>query len=276
MEPTDALRSIETALRLLISDVLGSPRWLAAPGAPSEDRLRERQAEEAKRRDGATVSSNLINYTETYHLTTIIEKNWEKFQPAFKDKIRTLAYFGVINDVRNSVAHSRDLVPFERDLISGIAGQLRNQVSLYRSAQTASAKYYPLIEDLKDSFGRDGQSFYTNRGFTPEPGPRIDVGDILTFTGHAFNAKGGLVRWEMRRTTTGYFTLTPRPSTPVAVAEGDSVTLDYTVKEGDVREAFFLDVRIIASSKYYRVTLGEHSYDDIRVFMYSVNPPDEE
>ncbi len=178
MEPTDALRSIETALRLLISDVLGSPRWLAAPGAPSEDRLRERQAEEAKRRDGATVSSNLINYTETYHLTTIIEKNWEKFQPAFKDKIRTLAYFGVINDVRNSVAHSRDLVPFERDLISGIAGQLRNQVSLYRSAQTASAKYYPLIEDLKDE------------GRACTVGDEADDDGLLHLDAPSFDARG--------------------------------------------------------------------------------------
>jgi hypothetical protein len=89
--------------------------------------LRERQAEAAKRPDGAVVSIDLLDYTEIYHLTGMIERNWEKFKPAFNDKGRTLAFFGVVKDVRNSVAHSRDLLPFERDLISGIAGQLRNQ-----------------------------------------------------------------------------------------------------------------------------------------------------
>ncbi|XVV14378.1 hypothetical protein ACQP2X_08550 [Actinoplanes sp. CA-131856] len=272
MEPTAALRSIETALRLLICDVLGSPGWLAAPGAPSEDRLRERQAEEAKRRDGATASQNLIDYTETYHLTTLVVKNWEKFQPALNDKARTVAYFGIINDVRNSVAHSRDLVSFERDLISGIAGHLRNQISLYRSTKTASARYYPLIEDLRDSFGREGQSYFTDQAFRPVIGPRIEVGDILTFMGTAFNAKGRRTRWEVR-TSKHYHQFTAPEN---VVAEGDSVSFDYLVKSQDVDEKFIIDIRIVADSKYHRVSLGDEAYDDIRIFTYSVNPPPDE
>ena len=141
MEPTDALRAIENALRIVIREILGRQGWLSATGAPDEGRLRERQVEESKRRDGAAVSADLLDYTETYHLTGLIGRNWEKFQPIFNDKARTLAFFGVIEDVRNSVAHSRDLVPFERDLISGIAGQIRNQVSLFRSSRTESTKY---------------------------------------------------------------------------------------------------------------------------------------
>lgn len=155
MEPTDALRSIETALRLAIREVFGY-EWIGAKGAPDEEKLRERGVEEEKRRDGAVVSRDLLDYTETYHLTGIISDNWEKFQPVFKDKGRTLAYFGVIEDVRNSVAHSRDLVPFERDLISGIAGQLRNQVALFRSSEDQSARYYPKIERIVDGFGIEG------------------------------------------------------------------------------------------------------------------------
>jgi hypothetical protein len=38
VEPTDALRSIETALRLVIRDVLGAKDWLKAAGAPEEAR----------------------------------------------------------------------------------------------------------------------------------------------------------------------------------------------------------------------------------------------
>jgi hypothetical protein len=56
--------------------VLGD-QWQSAPGAPDIQKLQERQVEEDKRRDGAVVSDDLLDYTETYHLTDLIEKNWE-------------------------------------------------------------------------------------------------------------------------------------------------------------------------------------------------------
>jgi hypothetical protein len=63
--PTDDLRSIETALRHVIRDIFGDDGWLSSTGAPDEERLREKQIEEDKRRDGTSVSTNLLDYTET-------------------------------------------------------------------------------------------------------------------------------------------------------------------------------------------------------------------
>jgi hypothetical protein len=275
VEPTDSLRSIETALRLIIGEVLGEQTWISFPGAPDQAKLEERRVEEGNRRDGATVSSDLLDYTETYHLTTIIEKNWEKFQPVFSDRRRTLAFFGVIGDVRNSVAHSRNLVPFERDLISGIAGQLRNQVSLFRSSRTESAMYYPLIESITDSFGDEGVNASNRKDLALG---RLDVGQTLLFTGTAFNAKGEQVRWKLLpvKATDARSHGSITECDMIDAAEGDSVTFQYVIRESDAHEIFALHVRIVADAKFHRHMPGfTKPYDDVRTFRYSVNPPDD-
>ncbi|MFF0172275.1 hypothetical protein [Micromonospora profundi] len=267
MEPVEALRSIEIALRLVIKEVLGSEDWLQAKGAPERERLEERQAEEAKRRDGAVVSSDLIDYTETYHLTGIVERNWDRFQPAFKDKARTLAYFGVLGDVRNSIAHSRDLVPFERDLLSGIAGHFRNQISIFRGHHTPSSAYYPLIESVVDNFGREGVEGPT---FLQDDLPRLNVGDVLRFSGRAFDARKKGVVWEF---LVGSVHAPLGGQGPPVVATGDTVEFEYSIREEDVSEFFVVGVRIRTEGKFHR-NRDFHPYDDIRGFNYAVNPPD--
>jgi hypothetical protein len=273
MEPTDALRSIETALRLLISDVLGETAWLSSKGAPDRARLEQRQLEEARRRDGASVSVRLIDYTETYHLTALIEKNWDKFQPALQDKNRTLAFFGVVEDVRNSVAHSRNLVPFERDLISGIAGQIRNQISLFRNERTNSGRYYPLIESVRDGFGNEGGK---DQDLEPlNRLARLEIGDVIKFEGTAFSARGKGIKWQIvPNTSPSYYS---SYATATDVAEGDSVDFEYVVTEDNVGETFALQVRIATDSKYHRYTTGNITpFDDSRAFLYAVNPPEDD
>lgn len=271
MEPTDALRSIETALRLAIVDVLGEQSWLDAPGAPDRTKLLERREEESKRRDGAKVSQLLLDYAETYHLTGVVKQNWDKFAPVFSDRERTRALLGIVEDVRNSVAHSRDLIPFERDLVSGIAGMMRNQVSLYRSSRITSARYYPLIESIKDHFGDEG---HPEHGPVP-PGQRIEVGSVISFTGSAFNAKGRPVRWQILPVKDQIFM--PSDHSKIEAAIGDSVHFEYEVTENDVHELFALNVRITAESRWHRNMPGHREpYDDQRIFLYSVNPPDED
>ncbi|MEU4564456.1 hypothetical protein AB0F72_39260 [Actinoplanes sp. NPDC023936] len=272
MEPTEALRSIETALRLLIIDVLGESSWLSSPGAPDPGRLEEKQSEEAKRRDGVFVSQNLIDYAETYHLTAMVEKSWEKFKPALKDRGRTLAFFGILEDIRNSVAHSRELAPFERDLISGISGQIRSQVSIYRSQQVRDGRYYPLIEAVKDNFGSEGQ---TDQGRGIRRTMRLDVGQTLTFEGSAFSARNKAVRWQVVPKVDSIFGAHDEKA--IDAGEGETFRFDYTVKEQDVHETFAVEIRIAADSRFHRY--GGNSpvgFDDSRMFLYAVNPPEGE
>lgn len=266
MEPTDALQSIEIALRLAIRQVFGEIDWLDAQGAPDKDKLEDRKLEESKRRDGVVGSHSLIEYTETYHLTNLVRKNWNKFAPVFEDRSRTLAFLDVIDDIRNSIAHSRQLVPFERDLILGIAGMLRNQVSIYRSKVNQSTRYYPLIESVRDNFGTElPQQQLAN----PRSPNRLEVGEVLTFTGSAFNARANGTHWKLLIMRGMPSAISPPPT--VDGGEGDSVVFNYTVTEADVGESRVFVVQIIGGSRYHRWS----SYDDERTITYAVNPPEE-
>ncbi|MGH3760514.1 hypothetical protein [Actinophytocola sp.] len=267
MEPTDALRAIENGLRLVIRDQLGVDGWSKALGAPDLERLEARRVEETKRRDGVAVSDDLLNFTETYHLTALVEKNWERFKPVFDDRARTLTYFGIIKDLRNSIAHSRELVPFERDLMSGIAGHLRSQISLFRSGQNESTRYYPLIETVCDSFGNEGAA-RTQGG---QRRVRLEVGQQLQFSGSAFSARGKTVKWFLARDLNHWMIGNDE------VAAGDDVTFTYTISEEDVSEALLVTIYVVAESRFHRnQSIPFGGYDDSRLFMYAVNPPDED
>ncbi len=261
MDATDALRAIETALRLSIHKVLDD-RWLSAHGAPDRARLEEKRTAEAKRRDGAVTSDELLEYTETYELTRMVLRNWESFQPVFKDKKRTEVYFGIVADVRNTIAHSRDLISFECDLVSGIAGQLRAQVSRFRNDLDGSTVYYPLIEKVRDSFGNPGLTEGEN-GYD-KPVARVDVCEEVTFTGGAFSADGNPVIWKIQKTNTRHIS-----TEQIEVARGDTVEFSYRFTEADVKEHIHFGIVIATPSNYHR----HGTTDDIRYFHYQVNPP---
>lgn len=259
MDPSDSLRAIEVALRLAIRHVIGGA-WIDASGAPDISRLEEKRQVERKRRDGAAISSDLLEYVETYHLTTMIKQNWEAFKQVFDDRQRTLVYFKVVEDVRNSIAHSRDLMEFERDLVSGIAGQIRNQVSMYRALVDESSKYYPSIEKVTDGFGTPGEDAHY-----AIPTTRVDVGDLLTFEASAFSADGRPVIWYLQKTKQSQYVSTERHE----VARGDSVNFSYRTTEEDVSENFYIGVVIATESKFHR----HPGHDDLKFYRYQVSPP---
>lgn len=286
MEPAGALNAIETVLRLAIVNVLGDD-WLKAKGAPDKEELASRQHEESKRRDGTVTSNNLIDFTEFHHIKNIIEKNWDAFKIVFDNmgrtitfisvaeeaKRRTASYLDIVADVRNSVAHSRDLVPFERDLLSGIAGHFQNMVSIYRSGNEDSMNYYPKIEQVVDNFGITGAAGFA-AGVTT--GPRLDVGTRLTFTGSATNARGKPVKWQLLRTTADHPDVTGYYGTIEEVGEGDNIAIECQIGEEDVSERFWIVIRITTDSKWHRHQTGNRPYDDFVYFCYRVNPPYED
>ncbi len=290
MEPTAALHSIETVLRIAIRRVYEGERWLDAPGAPERERLVHKQTEDTKKRDGVVVSSDLLEYTDIFHLTKIVLKSWEQFKPIFQDKKRTevylslvsemqlpevddekrmRVYFDVVNDVRNSIAHSRDLVPYEKLLLSGIAQHLSNQLSLYGTSGDATMEYYPTIEKVTDSFGTVGRE---TSMFRADTRVRLDVGQTLRFEGLAVSARSKPVRWFLYR------------AVDLGIGSevwelSDGLTLDYewTVPESEVGENREYAIVLISTSKYHRhnqSNIGVYGpHDDLRYFTYSINPP---
>lgn len=272
MEPNEALRSVEIALRLIVRELLGASGWVSAPGAPDAEKLGERREEEQRRRDGSVAPDSLLEYTETFHLTGLILKNWDSFKPVFQDLNRTRTFFGILEDVRNAIAHSRDLIPFERDLIAGVSGQLRNQIALYRGRPGTSTQYYPAIEAITDSFGIEaigGLDSLDAYDFVRRTSIRLEIGDVIRFKGRAFNAGSLPTQWLLCWASQHNF------RGGMVVAQGDDVEFGYTVTEDDVSEKFTIMILITTDSKYHRHRQESEfgSYDDIRGFGYAVNPP---
>lgn len=258
MDPDKSLHSIETALRLATFIML--PDWERANGAPDLGRLADRQREEAARRDGVTVSSSLLDYTMTTELTKLVLSNWETYKPIFADMARTKVYFGILEDVRNAIAHGRELVPYEQNLLEGIAGQIRNQVSAYRTENDPSALHYPLIERVTDNFGRDGFS---------HDKPRLNVGDELKFSASAFGVGGRENRWRLRWSNSR-----SRLEESEEVARGNDVSIAMIIDECHVSESLSVVISLCTASTFTRHSDSiEGNYDDHRQFEYSVNPP---
>lgn len=274
MEPTHALEALENALRLAVREVLGSG-WTTAKGAPDLGRVRAAQVEEHKRRDGVQVSDDLLSYTEFTALTTLIEKNWDRgFHQVFEDKKRTDAFFRAVEDVRNTIAHSRQLVQFERDLIAGISGQLRNQITLWRQQQGDLARrYYPVIESIIDSFGRVA----TNGTYTsgPDNPVRVEVGQPVSFDCVASDFRQRGLTWQVWVRRPLDFTPVMQPNLTLRNSGTFSVTLRPT--EQHVGENVFVLFTVASPGPYWRhnyhPATGHVNFDDIQQLEFAISPP---
>jgi hypothetical protein len=175
---TQALRDAENTLRdfiaLILSRKFGTD-WEAQCGV-SEDRLekwKERKITEAKRQDAGAVDARPIYYADFYDLQKILRKHWDPlFEPAF-GKLRTMeVWLAELEKLRDPDAHRRPLLPHQRDLASGISGEIRTKIARYRSAQETSDAYYPRIESAADNLGNgwkvgNDRTIYTHQSLRP-------------------------------------------------------------------------------------------------------------
>lgn len=133
------------------------PNWQEGLHADQLKRLEKVRQSESNKKEGVQASEDLLDYLELHKLVSLAQNNWSKFEPVFEDEQQTKVLPSLMCKLRNSVAHSRDLVKFEQDLVRGVSGMLRNQVSMFRMSNENTARYYPIIESLVDSFGRSGE-----------------------------------------------------------------------------------------------------------------------
>ena len=264
-----ALAGVEIALRLAVRAVF--PDWQEELHVDQLKRLEKVRRTERNKKEGVQASEDLLDYLELHKLVSLIQDNWSKFEPVFEDEQQTKVLLSLVCNLRNSVAHSRDLVKFEQDLVRGVSGMLRNQVSMFRTSSENAARYYPVIESLVDSFGRSGSSEtnWNERNLRP----RIDIGHPLSVRGRASVSRGRGIRWYALWTDGGFVS----GGFPVErwdlMAAGEDVEFDVEVDERAVGENKELLIAIAADSKYHKSTTG---WDDFRTFCFSVSPPDDE
>jgi hypothetical protein len=256
MEPSEAVNVVEAVLRLAIRDVLGEG-WRGVPGVDLPT-LEERRTEEGKRRNGAVVDEDLLAYTHLWDLQQIVLRRWEQFKPIFKDQSRFKVYMGRLDDFRNAPMHSRTLLPFERDLLSGIAGEFRNVLTLWRSERAPDMSWYPRIESVTDSLGH---SLDPNEATVRVPA-RLQVGEVLTFRCVGWDPQDRDLTWTLKPQSF----LAPE----VDRQTGGEVTLTWRVEDKHVAESSIVVIEMRSSSKYHRHMTG---VDASVTALYAVEPP---
>lgn len=239
------------------------PTWLdKLAGAEKLAAWSERATVEEKsrgKRGVVGVPSTGLAYANLYDLIAFADRDWEPLAPALGKKKDTLPLLQRVDSLRNAVGHSRALLVFEEDLLAGIAGQIRNQVTIFMSTQDPAGDIYPRIESVTDSFGRQrGPSW----GHGQLPAIVLHPGDIVTFTCFGTDPQNRALLWRTSGTNTEKI---------IAVADpGQPATLTWLVEDRHVSESTSISIRMEApEAKYHR----SNSYDGWVMFDYIVRPP---
>lgn len=84
--------------------------------------------------------------------------DWEALDGALGAKKEITVLRDRFEALRNAVAQSRELLPFEEELLSAIAGEMRNRVTIHISGQDPAGDYFPRIELVRDSLGNSSEN----------------------------------------------------------------------------------------------------------------------
>lgn len=158
MDLTQALKDTENSLRDFIASILRSKfgdEWINKCGV-SEDRIekwKSRKVDEEKRQETGVVEERLLYYADFYDLKNILKKHWNEFTVALGDLKTMEVWLSELEKLRDPDAHRRELLPHQKHLALGIAGEIRTRMIKFRSKQETSEDVFPRIESIRDSLG---------------------------------------------------------------------------------------------------------------------------
>jgi hypothetical protein len=264
MDTTQELTDVENALRDFIAAQLSAKfgkDWIDKCRV-SEDRIktwRERQITEQKRQRSGSVDTRLIYYSDFYDLRTILRKNWPLFKDALGDWKTIEVYLSELEGLRDPDAHRRGLMPHQKNLVSGISGEIRNRLIRYRSKQETGEDYYPRIESVSDNLG-NFWSPSTGTGICLDTGMKLRPGDILEFVVTARDPLGEPIEYSVD------FGLDPWQWQV-------SPEFRRVITEKDVRNRFQICFCVRSNRKFHAT---KEDIDYVVIFQYSVLPPKNE
>ncbi|MGW5450308.1 hypothetical protein [Streptomyces asiaticus] len=270
MQPPVALASCERSLRQLLTHVLNAEfgaSWIHQVfDAETVTKLSEKRTEEEKRRTkrgAATVPSNLIEYTEFTQLTRLLNRYWELFKEAMGEKKEISVLLARFGALRNAVAHSRELLPFEEELLSAIAGEIRNRVTIHMSGKDPADNYFPRIELVRDSLGNSSETAMTVQPhmLAVQTATTLRPGDVVTFTCRAVDPQNRTLTWSLQ---------TPE-GRRYSNHEGGDVEITWEVRKQDVHTRADALVMLASDGEYHR--FGANGFDASVSFRYEVLPP---
>ncbi|GHB28950.1 hypothetical protein GCM10010306_021730 [Streptomyces umbrinus] len=273
MQPAEALATCEQALRSLIATVLAKKLgkdWVSQV-FPEEKAIkirgiRDEEAGRRTRRGVASVPSSELAYAQFFDILALLKKHWADFKPALGNQSETLGLLSRFEALRNSVAHSRDLLPFEEELLSGIAGEIRNRVTIYMSSQDPTGDYFSRIDSVTDSLGNCIDSFPPDpmeHGVSLRTGAVLHPGDTITFRCRGTDPQGRDLTWWVLPTRD---TDNPRYT-------GRDLDIAWRVSSTDVAARRDVHIYMKSSGPYHRVNTGtDDGFDYCATFIYTVLP----
>ena len=268
MDPKHALETCENALRRLMEYVYNEEfgsNWLhEVSNSPQRKLWAQRAADEAGQNPGAAVvPPEGLAYSQFEDLVLIAKKYWGPLESALGDKDETLPLLERFDKLRHRIAHNRSLLTFQRDLVSGIAGQIRNQVTIFMSKQDPSGDYYPRIELVFDDFGNriepgppQPHSYHDGLCMAEEV---LHIGDTLIFVCTGTDPKDRPLSW----------TLQSAGSEPLTKTADSGEIVELTWTAAATGEALEVHILMSSPSEYHRRT---HN-DGTVTFVYRVLPP---
>ncbi len=271
-EPSQALTTLESAMRQVMRSAYSAaygPDWLEKVTSQEQrDRWSRRRDDETPKRHGVVRRLSVeFDFSELWELIDIAGKHWEPLSTALGKRASTMRLLEVFERLRNTVGHSRSLMPFEQELLSGIAGLIRNQVTMSLSAIDPSGEYYPRIESISDSFGnridprRSGSAGGEIAG-SADTGLVLRPGEVVTFECFAVDPQGRDLEW----------TLEVGPVRLMATAPpGQLAKFRWDVGEGEVGEYVPVMFMMAAQGAQYHRANG---FDQRGWLEYRVRPLD--
>jgi len=261
MDISQILKDTENALRDFISAVLSNAfgeEWLDKCGVTVEriQRWKERKSEEEKKQKFGTIDERLIYYADFYDIKTILKKHWNVFSEAFGDWKTIEVYLSELEKLRDPEAHRRELLPHQKQLAYGIAGELRTRIVRYRSKLETSEDFFPRIESARDNLGNVWTPSLIEH--TIRTNLVLHPSDSLEFVITASDPLGDNLQYGVSKNIG-----------PSLIKWWENNTLTYSIQENDISGIFAIYLSIISPRKHHAI--GNYC-DDFVEFTYTVLP----
>ncbi len=267
MDISNALKNTETDFRDLITYLLNKKHgknWIEHCGVTVERIQTWEEKQEVDLKRIGYNDNRLINYSDFYDLKVIVKKHWDTlFKPIFDNYKEFEILYGILEKFRNPDAHRRELLPFQINLVIGITGKFRSQITSFFSKMETGDAYYSRIEGVQDNLGNSwsiGQPKLITTHCILRPG------STLEFTSSAFDPLGGNLQF-------AYYPVSD-PNKLSDYAWGGDNKFSFSITNEHVSKFFFVHLFVKSERDFHQMkgtTVG--SVDDKVTFQYEVLPP---
>jgi len=255
MEIAREIKDTENALKEFVAAVLArhlGASWMDICGleASRTDKWLKLKFEAETQKNPAQVKELPVFYAPLKDIRDLINQHWEKeFYAVFGDNELMAAYLKILRNFRDPDIARRELFIFEKHLVLGVTGDIRNRIANHRSFMELGKAGFPRIESIKDNYGNVWTVGKPTRLKTPTS---LRVGDVIEFVITAIDPEQGALQYRI-----------------MGFKWESGNILRLPVEENLIGAETKINLTIKSVRKHHAYPLG---YDDRVVFQYRVLP----